>query len=96
MPTVNNTIFFINKNRVPKHKKPTYGRIVDKIKPQKEERHRVRLTVVGGILDFDGFTATQCAYPPTTKILMNSTISTPGKIFMTMDLNDFYYGTTMS
>ena len=31
----------------------------------------------------------------TTKIMINSTISTPGAKFMTMDLRDFYCGTPM-
>ena len=52
---------------------------MDEINPHKEENHRVRLTVGWDRLDFDRVTATQCASLSTTKILMNSTISTLGK-----------------
>ena len=50
----------------------------------------------GGCLEFDGVTATYCTYLLTTKVLMNSTISTPGTKFMTMGLKDFYCGTAMA
>ena len=53
--------FFQLKNHVPKHKKVTYGWVVDEIKSHKEENHCVRLTVGGNRLNFGGMTATQCA-----------------------------------
>ena len=93
MPTGNNTIFFIDNNRVTKQKKVTYGRVVAEINPHKVETHHVRLTVGGDILDFDRVTATQCASMYATKILMNSTISTPRSKLMTMYLRYFYHGT---
>ena len=95
MPTGNNTIFLIDNNCVPKHQKVTYGRIVAEIKRHKEETCRIRRTVGGDRLNFDGVTATQCSSLSTTKFLMNRTISTPGGGLMTMDLKDFYYGTPM-
>ena len=61
------------------------------IKLYKEESNYVRLDVRGCCLDFDGVTATQCAFLSTTKIIMNSTIYTLGAKFMTMDFKDFYY-----
>ena len=93
MPTGNNTIFFIDNNRVPKQKKVTYGQVVAEINPHKVETHRVRLTVGVGFPDSDSVTATQCASLYTTKILMNITISTPRSKLMTMYLRDFYHGT---
>ena len=50
----------------------------------------------GDRLDFPGATTTNCASITTTKCLLNSTISTPGALFMTIDINDFYYGTSMA
>ena len=32
----------------------TYGRIVDEIRPQKAETHRIRLTVGGNLTSFPG------------------------------------------
>ena len=46
-------------------------------------------------LEFDGFTATQCAGLVTTKILFNSTVSTPGARFCTFYIKDFYYVSLM-
>ena len=89
MPTCNNAIFFIKNNRVPKHKRVTYGQI--KINPHKEENHRFRLTVGVDCLDLDRETTTQRASLSTTKIMMNRTISTPREKFIKMDLNDFWY-----
>ena len=47
----------------------------------------------GDRLDFPGATTTHCAILTTTKCLLNSTISTPGAQFMTLDIKDFYYVT---
>ena len=49
-----NTVTFIPKYKVPKDKKVTYGKIVCKMKPEKEEKDRTRLTVGGNLLDFIG------------------------------------------
>ena len=93
IPTGNNTVFFII--FLLKQKKATYGQVVAEIDPHKEETRHVCLTVGGYRLDFDGVTANQFASLPTTQTLMNSTISTHGATFMTMDLKDFYYGKPM-
>ena len=50
----------------------------------------------GNRLDFPESTTTHCAGLTTTKCLLNSTISTPGVRFMTLDIKYFYYGTTMA
>ena len=90
-----NTIFFIPHYDVPKDKKVTYGKKEVSIRPNKAETHRVRLTVGGDKLPFDGDTATQCASLITTKILLNSVISTPNAIFGTIDIKNMYYGSPM-
>ena len=92
MPTGNETIRWIPYNEVPADKKVTYARLVASLRPHKTERHRVRVTVGGDKLPFDGDASTKTASLTTTKILLNSTISTPGARFMTSDIKDFYYG----
>ena len=73
----------------------TYGRIVAEIRPHKAETHRVLFTVGGYRMKFDGVTETLCTGLVTTKIMFNSTVSTPGDHFCTFDIKDLYYGTSM-
>ena len=70
--------------------------MVATIRPTKAEVNRVRVTVGGNRLDFSGATTNHCASLTTTKCLLNSTISTPGAYFITLDINNFYYGTAMA
>ena len=49
-------------------KKVTYGRIVSSLRPHKEEKHRVRLTVGGNIVDYDGDASTPTTDLTTTKV----------------------------
>ena len=49
-----NTVIFIPKSKVLKDKKVTYVKIVCKVKPEKEEKERTRLTVGGNLLYFTG------------------------------------------
>ena len=95
MPKGTDTIFFINRNQVPSDRKVTYGRLVSTIRPNKDEVHRVRVTVGGDKLDYPGITSTQCASLTTVKCLLNSTLSTPDSKFMVLDIKKFYYGTPM-
>ena len=70
--------------------------MVASIRQTKSEVNRVRVTVVGHRLDFPGATTTQCTGLRTTKCLLNSTISTTGTRFMTLDMKYFYYGTSIA
>jgi hypothetical protein len=91
-----NTCFFIRKSQVPKHKRATYGRICCNVRLQKEEIYRTRLTVGGNLIDFPGNTSTPTADLLTAKLLINSTISTPGAVFLGIDLANFYLNTPMA
>ena len=91
----NNAISFIPRGKFPKFKTVTYGRIVALIRSHKTETHRVRLTVGGDRLEFDGVTSTQCTVLVTTKMLFNSTVSIPGDRFFKFDIKGFYYGSSM-
>jgi len=90
-----NTCFFIRKCQVPSDKRPTYGRIVCTVRPQKDEQHHTRLTVGGDRIDYPGNKSTPTADLTTVKLLLNSTISTPGAVFAGMDLANFYLNTPM-
>jgi hypothetical protein len=90
-----NTAFFIDLNNIPKDRRITYGKLVFDFKPNKTEKHRVRLTVGGDRLDYSGDTATSTADITTFKILINSTLSTTEPKMMMMDIKKYYLGTPL-
>ena len=91
------TIFFIPHSQIPtdRRKDVTYRRICVDLRPQKEEINRTRLTVGGNLIDYPGDVSTPTADTTTAKIIINSTISTPGAKFMCGDIKNFYLGTPM-
>ncbi len=91
--TGTDTCFFIPKSLVPAHKRPTYRCICCSYQPQKEEKHCVRLTVGGNWMDYSGNKSTLTADLTMAKLLINSTISTPGAMFFGIDLANFYLTT---
>jgi hypothetical protein len=88
------TCFFLDLKNIPNDRNITYGKIVCDYKPHKKEKERVRLTVVGDILDYSGDVATSTADITTFKILINSTLCTKDAN-MTMDIRNYYIGTPL-
>ena len=82
---------FIPKYKVPKDKKVTYGKIVCKVKPEKEEKERTRLTVGGNLLDFTGNISSPKASVTTAKCVFNSVVSNPGSRCLLSDIKHFYF-----
>jgi hypothetical protein len=72
-----------------------YGCICCNFCPQKEEQHCTRLTVGSDCIDYPGNKATPTANLTTAKLLIYSTISMPGAIFLGIDLANFYLNTSM-
>ena len=93
MPTGTDTMFLIHVSKVPRHKKPTYMRTVAAYRPEKANPRRIRITVGGDRIEYDGNVSTQTADLTTVKTHLNSVISTPNGRYMTGDLKDFYLGT---
>ena len=89
------TIFPIHRNKVPKDRKITYGKMVIDIRPEKVEKYRCRLTVGGDKIDYPYDTAAPTVDLETTKCHLNSTISTQNARYATGDLKDFYLNTPM-
>jgi hypothetical protein len=89
------TIRFIKRNEIPADQKPTYPRFVCEIKPHKVEVNRTRLTLGGNLIDYPGDVSTRTADMDTIKIILNSTVSTPGAKFCSMDITNFYLNTKM-
>jgi Reverse transcriptase (RNA-dependent DNA polymerase) len=95
METGTKTLRFINRDEIPDGYIPTYWRIVVAYRPEKEKPYRVRVTVGGDRVIFNGEVSTKAADLATVKIPLNSVISTPGARFMTLDIKDFYLNTLM-
>ena len=90
-----NTIFFIPLSKVPKHKRPTYARFVCSYRPQKSEPYHTCITVGGNLIDYPGNLSMKVANMTTFKILVNSTLSTPGACWLGLDVKNYYLGTPM-
>ena len=85
-----NTVEWIHRHQVPPDKRPTYLRVCANYRPQKADPYRVRCTIGGNLIQYNGPTAAPTASLPTIKILLNSVLSTPGAKFATLDIKDFY------
>jgi hypothetical protein len=88
--------FFIELKNIPNDRKITYGKFVCDYKPHKKEKERVPLTFRGDLLDYSGNFTTSTADITTSKILINSTLSTKDTIMMIMDFKNYYLGTPLS
>ncbi len=74
----------------------TYGSIVCNYRPLKSEPNRFRLVVGGNKLTYDHETTALAANLLETKLMLNSTISTPGAKFLTLDIKDFFLSSIMT
>ena len=86
-----NTIFFVNKQDVPKNRQKdvTYARISCNYQPGKAEPNRTTLTIVGNRINYSEDCRMPTANLLTIKLLLNSIISTKKAKFMTMDAKLF-------
>ena len=80
---------------IPKDRTITYARIVVDYRPQKKDPNRVRITAGGNLIDYPYELTTRTADLPTSKILWNSVISTPGARYMCIDIKNMYLATPM-
>jgi hypothetical protein len=94
-PNGTKTIKPINRHHIPQGRAKGNVRIVAAFKPLKEEQHRIRFTLARHHHDYVGETATPTVEMPTVKAHINSTLSTPGAKYMTLDISDFYLNTEM-
>ena len=85
-----NTIKFIRHSAIPKEQTATYMRIVVDIRPNKNVKERVRLTIGGDKVDYQGEVNTRTADLTTVKMYLNSTISMLDAKFMGLDFKNFY------
>ena len=86
-----NTCMFIARHQIPADRHATYVRIVTNYREQKADPYRVRSTVGGDRINFQGEVATKVADLVTVKCLLNSIISTKGAKATCIDIKDFYF-----
>ena len=91
--SVTRTMKLIHKYEVPTGRTVTYARFVCEYRPQKEEKHRKRITVEGDRINYPGNVTTRGADMTAIKLLFTSVVSTPNAIFITEDINTFYLNT---
>jgi hypothetical protein len=93
------TIFFIPRHKVSKEraKDVTYCLITCSIRPEKvDEPNQTRLVAGGDRVHYWFDVGTPAANLITVKLLINSSILTPGAKFYTMDIKNFYLCTPMT
>ena len=74
----------------------TYGRVVVKFRPEKEDPYRKRLTFGRDRVNYPYDCGTPTVNLATVKYLLNSVISTPLAKFMTIDIKVLYLCTPMT
>ena len=91
------TIVFIARGEVPEDRwrDVTYGRICANYRPEKDDPYRIRLTVGGNLINYQGDCGTPTADMLSVKLLLNSVVSTKDAKFMTIDIKNFYLNTPM-
>ena len=90
------TLQYVRKTDIPGNRKIAYYNSQIKVKTiNGVTTYRVRGTIGGDKVDYPGLVAANTADMKTIKLLLNSTVSTPGAKFMTFDIKDFYLGTIL-
>ena len=89
-------IFFIPKNQVPAGQKVTYNNTVCYCRPLKDDPYRVRITIGGNILIYLGDPRISAASLLDSKLISNSTVSTPGARLFCVDIKYYFMNNPMS
>jgi hypothetical protein len=89
MPAGTDTMRWIHHTEVPVGRTVTYSRVGAELKPLKEEKERIRVTVGGDKI------GTETADLTTAKILFNSIGSMDNARFATADISNFYLNNPM-
>ena len=88
-----NTVKFLTHAEIaaiPDDRTVTYARVVIDYHGQKDDPNRVRITVVGNLIDYPGELTTRTADLTTTKIMWNSVINTDDARYICADIKSFY------
>ncbi len=72
-----------------------HTRVVCKVRPTKADPNQTRITIGGNTTNYTGDCDTKTGSLETVKLVINSTLSTPGAKYMTADLSNFYLNTPL-
>ena len=75
------------------HKTAAHVQMVADFRPQKPDPHRIRIPIGGSKITVEYDVSTPTADLSTTKILINSTLSTPNAKWAGFDLMNMYLNT---
>jgi len=84
------TLVPIHRHNIPMDKVAAHIRIVADVRPQKPDPHRIQITVGGSSIVVNYNVGTPTADLATGKILINSTLSTPGARWTVFDLMNMH------
>ena len=88
------TIRLLHLHGIPddRHSDVTYTRVVCKVHLQNEDPNRTRIMIGGNCICYPGDCGTKTGSLELTKLLINSTVSTPHAHFACLDIKNFYLG----
>ena len=90
-----NTLFIIHRRKIPTNKTDAHICMVADFRPQKPDPHQIRITVGGRKISVDYDIGTPTADLSTSKILINSTLSTRVARWNGFDLMNMYLNTDL-
>ena len=93
MPPTPSSLYPSSKSHAP-NARPTHA-LSAVFARKKLEPYRTRITVGGNLIDYPGNLSMKVADMTTFKILVNSTLSTPGAKWLGLDVKNYYLGTPM-
>ena len=73
----------------------TFKKVVCKIRPEKEDPNRTRITIIGNRVVYAGDARTKTASLKICKLVINSVLSHKGAKFITYDIRNSYLATSL-
>ena len=91
------TFYVVDYEDIPadRRKEITYTKVVCKVRPDKNDPNRTRLTIGGNRICYPGDVGTKTAPLELVKLMINSVLSRKNAKFCTFDIANFYLGTPL-
>eukprot|EP00804_Cyclotella_cryptica_P000822 CCRYP_001069-RA/>CCRYP_001069-RA protein AED:0.19 eAED:0.19 QI:0/0/0/1/1/1/2/0/711 len=91
------TFYVIDYEDIPinRRKEITYTKVVCKVRPEKDDPNRTRITIGGNRICYPGDVGTRTAPLELVKLMINSVLSRQNAKFCTFDIANFYLGTLL-
>ena len=92
------TFFLIRFEDIPanRRKEITYTKVVCKVRPEKSDPNRTRITIGGNRITFPGNVGISTESLEIAKLVFNSVLLRPGAKFTTFDICNFYLQTSLN